>query len=464
MDHRRSASTSTSQTDWLSWLRKAASARSTDPEVSKKALLFAGLGAYPHTPSSPTAASIAIWEQASEALLEPDMTIGYEPKGMEEFAGRLSGGSGVRAWLRGWVEGRNLTELMRRPDVTAAFVLASSIAILASEQEHNEYPELLPPGTAHLAGYGFIGTITALVAAGRLDLQTGVRLARLMALLPSRPPKASLENFTTTVLSARHFHSLSSPSMFVPFDDPLENDGPRRRCMQLILDEIHSMQEHWEAEGNGEWAAASVISSSKVLSVTGTDFAVHAVIDRCQDLNLANPVMDLLLPCPYHTKLMAHAEKAFKGFVKRCYFTKGKEGGPTIWDPLTTKPMDDPAEALQPYLTSQLRWHKTLSRLYAPPVTPPIPLVDQFLTVGKGARGLGVQLRGELRKLHKGSDGHEVGVEEYGPQASHNSLGERRGARREVNKSEGLARRRMAEVNRRKGAGVAVGGNIRVAA
>jgi hypothetical protein len=57
--------------------------------------------------------------------------------------------------------------------------------------------------------------------------------------------------------------------MFVPFDDPVDNDGgPRRRCMQLILDEIHSMQEHWEAEGNGEWAAASVISSSKVLSVT----------------------------------------------------------------------------------------------------------------------------------------------------------------------------------------------------
>ena len=68
-------------------------------------------GAYAHTPSSPTAASIAIWEQASEALLEPDMTIGYEPKGMEEFAGRLSGGSGVRAWLRGWVEGRNLVRL-----------------------------------------------------------------------------------------------------------------------------------------------------------------------------------------------------------------------------------------------------------------------------------------------------------------------------------------------------------------
>lgn len=43
LDHRRSASTSTSQTDWLSWLRKAASSRSANPEVSRKALLFAGL-------------------------------------------------------------------------------------------------------------------------------------------------------------------------------------------------------------------------------------------------------------------------------------------------------------------------------------------------------------------------------------------------------------------------------------
>lgn len=139
--------------------------------------------------------------------------------------------------------------------------------------------------------------------------------------------------------------------------------------------------------------------------------------------------------------------------------------------------MEDPAEALQPYLTSQLRWHKTLSRLYAPPVTPSLPLVDQFLTVGKGARGLGVQLRGELRKLHKGSEGHEVGVEEYGPQAHHNSLGERRGLQAARGQGQGRAQagqgqvasgarstRRMQEATRRKGAGVAVGGNIRVAA
>ena len=86
---------------------------------------------------------------------------------------------------------------MRRPDVTAAFVLASSIAILASEQEYHANPNLLPPGTAHLAGYGFIGTITALVAAGRLDLPTGVRLAVSPAMI--------------VLMKAHHGSSPSSP-------------------------------------------------------------------------------------------------------------------------------------------------------------------------------------------------------------------------------------------------------------
>ena len=87
-------------------------------------------------------------------------------------------------------------------------------------------------------------------------------------------------------------------------------------------------------------------------------------------------------------------------------------------------------------------------------MTPCIPLVDRFLTVGKGARGLGVQLRGELRKLHQA--GTHVGVEEYGPQAHQSSLGERRGA--------AVRRATGGGGARRKGAGVAVGGNIRVAA
>lgn len=66
---------------------------------------------------------------------------------------------------------------MARSDVTAAFILTSSIAILASAQEMSGSASLLPSGTTHLAGHGFIGTLTALVAAGQLDLATAVRLA-----------------------------------------------------------------------------------------------------------------------------------------------------------------------------------------------------------------------------------------------------------------------------------------------
>jgi hypothetical protein len=100
--------------------------------------------------------------------------------------------------------------------------------------------------------------------------------------------------------------------MFVPFEDPLaeSSDSPtqRRRAMQLILDEIHELQREWEIEGN-EWAGAGIINSSKVLVVTvshgtyswlimqGTQFAVHQIIERLQQLNLANPVMDV--PMPY---------------------------------------------------------------------------------------------------------------------------------------------------------------------
>ena len=68
-------------------------------------------GSYPHTPHAPTPSSILVWEQASEALLTPDETIVYQPKEMEEFAGGLGGSRGVKGWMRGWVEGRNLASL-----------------------------------------------------------------------------------------------------------------------------------------------------------------------------------------------------------------------------------------------------------------------------------------------------------------------------------------------------------------
>lgn len=151
-------------------------------------------GSYPHTPSSPTPSSLQIWEQASEALLMDDHVLGYETRGMEEFAGSLAGSRCIRGWMRGWVEGRTLVrltiplinswtstdfqdELMARADVTAAFILTSSIAILASAQEMSGATSMLPKGTTHLAGHGFIGTLTSLVASGQLDLPSAVRLA-----------------------------------------------------------------------------------------------------------------------------------------------------------------------------------------------------------------------------------------------------------------------------------------------
>ncbi|WRT67008.1 uncharacterized protein IL334_003974 [Kwoniella shivajii] len=427
----RKASTNSNNTDWVTWLKKGVSDSSTP---SGKCLLFAGLGSYPHTPISPTPSSLKVWDEASEALLSPDATIGYETRGMSD-----AGLKQVKGWMRGWVEGRSLEELMKRPDVTAAFILSSSIAILASEKEKHGTSTLLPEGTSHLAGHGFIGTLTALVASGRLDLGTGVRLARIYASLPPSPPQTYPRSHLTTVLSARHFHSLSSPSYFVPPppspDDPFppvssgsaseeeaeSSSTPikRRRAMQLILDEIHSLQRDWEREneitGSGgtigprqEWASAGIINSSKVLVVTGTHHAVLQVIERLQQLNLANPVMDVAMPCPYHTKLMTHAIPKFRDVLERCYFQYPKEGNPIILDPMTTHPLSHPSSSLLPHLTGQLRWHKTLYRLYSLPS----PEVSTFVTVGKGAKGLGIMLKGEVRKRPEGAT--KIKIEEMG--------------------------------------------------
>lgn len=309
-------------------------------------------------------------------------------------------------------------ELMARADVTAAFILSSSIAILASEQEHSGTSSLLPAGTQFVAGHGLIGTLTALVAAGRLDLADGVRLARMYAALPSNPPNGPQKRFLTTALSARHYHSLSSPSMYVPFEDPLmaQDDEPeqRRRAMQLILDEVHSLQHQWEIEGHGDWAEAGIINSSKVLIVTGTRFAVEQLIDRLQELTIANPVMDVNMPCPYHTKLMLHAVPKFADILQRTRFRPCTPDGPTILDPITTRPLQGPpGAALLSQLTQQLRWHKTLHRLYSNPSPP----VDQFMTVGRGAKGLGIMLRGELKKRSEGAP--EITVEEFGFKDAH---------------------------------------------
>lgn len=201
--------------------------------------------------------------------------------------------------------------------------------------------------------------------------------------------------------------------MYVPFDDPMAEtpDEPerRRRAMQLILDEVHALQHEWEYEGNGDWAEAGIINSSKVLMVTGTYMAVEQLIDRLQTMTIANPVMDVTLPCPYHTKLMSHAVPKFAEVLNRAYFSPAKEGSPTILDPITTRPLcGPPGSALLAQLTQQLRWHKTLTRLHGQ-VSPPI---DQYLTVGRGAKGLGIMLRGELKKRPEGAP--PLTVEEFG--------------------------------------------------
>lgn len=70
--------------------------------------------------------------------------------------------------------------------------------------------------------------------------------------------------------------------------------------------------------------------------------------------------------------------------------------------------LTDPSASLLSQLSHQLRWHKTLSRLYQPPA----PAVNTFLTVGRGAKGLGVMLKGELKKRSDGAG--QIEVAEYG--------------------------------------------------
>lgn len=105
----------------------------------KRALVFAGLvsgtssrsslghraddaslqGSYPHQPSSPTDASLRLWERASEALVTPCEAIGYVPRTIDVERGAMKGsmGDGMdpalwrrwnKGWLRGWVGNRSI--------------------------------------------------------------------------------------------------------------------------------------------------------------------------------------------------------------------------------------------------------------------------------------------------------------------------------------------------------------------
>ncbi|KAJ9108742.1 hypothetical protein QFC21_000062 [Naganishia friedmannii] len=365
----------------------------------KRALVFAGLGSYPHQPTSPTAASLRLWERASEALVTPCSKTGYVPRAIEQEKSAMSGslGDGMdpalwrrwnKGWLRGWVGNRSINELMSRPDTKAAYVITSNLAILASAQSHApEHTSFLPQDVTHLLGYGFIGTLTALVATDKVKLEDAVRLACIYASLPAGGIQddstmgtgAMRDHFMTTLLTlshdtsrtrkyslsdavAHHHHrsplSAPSSSSTTPISSTISS-APSP--LAHVLDVIRDLQEHegWnenllaEAEDEGygvhggdygdwttkEWAGEAMINSPRTLVVSGTKGAVIKIIDRLRGGGLATPVMDLHMPSVFQ----------FRQALKGCPFhpsgganglTSGKcEPDVVILDGMTAKPV-----------------------------------------------------------------------------------------------------------------------------
>lgn len=71
------------------------------------------------------------------------------------------------------------------------------------------------------------------------------------------------------------------------------------------------MQEEWALHEDDDYAAAAIVNSSKVVGITvspanvdrratsddqGTQTGVWQIIDRLQQLGLANPVLDMSVP------------------------------------------------------------------------------------------------------------------------------------------------------------------------
>jgi len=138
--------------------------------------------------------------------------------------------------------------------------------------------------------------------------------------------------------------------------------------MQLILDEIHALQKEWDGQGNGEWAEASIINSSKVLVVTvstkssialmkgntwccwtsgGTasgDESGYSCLGRGYAVGpfccISSRQTRLTGRCPYNTKLMTHAEPNLGRFIDNAQFRPPSISEPiTILDPVSTMPV-----------------------------------------------------------------------------------------------------------------------------
>jgi len=71
--------------------------------------------------------------------------------------------------------------------------------------------------------------------------------------------------------------------------------------------------------------------------------------------------------------------------------------------------------SLRDHLTHQVRWHKTLFQLYNSPSENEVDRpVKTFMTVGRGAKGLGIMLKSEIKRCvpHAGIRVEEFGVGE----------------------------------------------------
>jgi len=162
--------------------------------------------------------------------------------------------------------------------------------------------------------------------------------------------------------------------------------------------------------GVREWAGEAMINSQRMVVVSGTKGAVIKIIDRLRAGGLATPVMDLFMPAPYHTPLMRHAVHQFRDHLRGCKFYP--EGGApppgwldpavepkvTILDAMTGQPLDlsDIPSALTAYLTRPLQWGETTRGLWSSSIGRSSPATD-IRTVGKGTRGLGMQIDKEIR-------------------------------------------------------------------
>lgn len=191
---------------------------------------------------------------------------------------------------------------MDRPDIKAAYVLTSNLAILASAQAHAEpTSSFLPQDVTHLLGYGFIGTLTALVATDKVKLEDAVRLACIYAGLPpnevtpGEQQERGTRHWMTTLLTLSHDtsrtrkYSLSDAALHHHPSAPLAH----------VLDVIRDLQEHegWngnllpdcaqrEDEGYGvaadagddwstrEWAGEAMINSQRSLVVSVSSLGV----------------------------------------------------------------------------------------------------------------------------------------------------------------------------------------------